>query len=132
MQDVIFEVNHRDKGLSSVLAGTTKLSEAIEPTQVGGLELLACGPKVLNPAEILNSKSFARLLEYLSERYDCVLVDSPPIGPVTDAEILGALCNITLLVLRAEKSTRKQSQRAKNVSNPTVLLRCCSVWAIRM
>ena len=114
MQNVIFELNHHDKGISSLLAGRTKLSEAIKPTQVKGLYLLTSGLKLSNPAEILNSKRFARLLEYLSERYDRVLIDSPPVGLVTDAEILGALCHITILVLSAEKSTQKESQRARD------------------
>ncbi len=114
MQHKIFEVNHHDKGLSSVLAGATTLEEAIQLTKVRSLELLMCGPEVPNPSEILNSDSFAKLLELLSNRYDRVIIDSPPVMPVTDAQILAAICNITLLVLRAEKSTRKTSQQARD------------------
>jgi len=114
MQHEIFEVNHQDKGLSTVLAGTTTLEEAIQLTEVRGLELLTCGHEVPNPSEILNSESFAKLLELLSNRYDRVIIDSPPVMPVTDAQILAAICNITLLVLRAEKSTRKTSQQARD------------------
>jgi succinoglycan biosynthesis transport protein ExoP len=114
MQYKIFEINHQDKGLSTVLAGTTTLEEAIQLTEVRGLELLMCGLEVPNPSEILNSESFAQLLELLSNRYDRVIVDAPPVMPVTDAQILAAICNITLLVLRAEKSTRKTSQQARD------------------
>jgi succinoglycan biosynthesis transport protein ExoP len=114
MQHKIFEVNHEDMGLSSTLAGTTTLEEAIRPTEVEGLELLPCGPDVPNPSEILNSDSFAGLLELLSNRYDRVIIDSPPVMPVTDAQILAAICDITLLVLRAEKSTRRVSQQARD------------------
>jgi len=114
MQHNIFEVNHQDMGLSSVLAGTTTLEEAIRPIEVKGLELLPCGPGVPNPSEILNSESFAKLLELLSNKYDRVIIDSPPVMPVTDAQILGAICDITLLVLRAEKATRKSSQQARD------------------
>jgi capsular exopolysaccharide synthesis family protein len=114
MQHKIFEINHQDKGLSTVLAGTTTLEEAIQLTEVRGLELLMCGLEVPNPSEILNSESFAQLLELLSNRYDRVIVDAPPVMPVTDAQILAAICNITLLVLRAEKSTRKTSQQARD------------------
>jgi len=113
-QHKIFEVNHQDKGLSSVLSGTTTLEEAIQLTKVRGLELLMCGPEVPNPSEILNSESFAKLLELLSNRYDRVIVDAPAVMPVTDARILAAICNTTLLVLRAEKSTRKTSQQARD------------------
>jgi len=114
MQHKIFEVNHQDKGLSSVLTGATTLEEAIRPTEVKGLELLPCGPDVPNPSEMLNSESFAKLLELLSNKYDRVIIDSPPVMPVTDAQILAATCDITLLVLRAEKSTRKTSQQARD------------------
>lgn len=114
MQHKIFEVNHEEIGLSSVLAGTMTLEEAIQPTEVKGLELLTCGPDVPNPSEILNSESFAKLLEDLSNTYDRVIIDSPPAMPVTDSQILAAVSDITLLVLRAEKSNRKISQQARD------------------
>jgi capsular exopolysaccharide synthesis family protein len=114
MQHTIFEIDG-DKGLSSVLAGTTTLEEAIHPTKVKGLEVLPCGPDVPNPSEILNSETFAKTLEHLStNKYDRIIIDSPPVMPVTDAQILAAICDITLLVLRAEKSTRKFSQQARD------------------
>ena len=114
MQHNIFGINHEHMGLSSVLAGATKLHEAIHSTEVKGLDLLTRGPDVPNPSEILNSNSFAKLLELLSSKYDRIIVDSPPVTPVTDAQIVAAICDITLLVLRAEKSTRKMSQQARD------------------
>jgi succinoglycan biosynthesis transport protein ExoP len=114
MQHNIFGINHERIGLSSVLAGVTKLREAIQSTEINGLELLSRGPEVPNPSEILNSNSFAKVLELLSSKYDRIIVDSPPVIPVTDAQIIAAICDITLLVLRAEKSTRKMSQQARD------------------
>jgi succinoglycan biosynthesis transport protein ExoP len=114
MQHVIFETNHQDKGLTSLLAGTTTLEESIQVTKIEGLELLPCGPYVPNPSEILNSKTFARTLEQLSNKYDRIIIDSPPVIPVTDAQILAAISDMILLVLRAEKSTRKVSQQARD------------------
>lgn len=113
-QHKIFEIDHEDKGLSSVLAGAMTLAEVTRPTGVKGLELLPCGHEVPNPSEILNSDSFAKLLELITSRYDRVIIDSPPVMPVTDAQILAAISDITLLVLRAEKSTRKISQQARD------------------
>jgi len=113
MQHNIFKLNSKDKGLSSVLVGTTTLKEAIEPTEVKGLDLLKCGPDLPNPSEMLNSRTFAKLLEFLSNKYDRIIIDSPPVMPVTDTQILAAICDITLVVLRAEKSTRKCSQQAR-------------------
>jgi capsular exopolysaccharide synthesis family protein len=100
--------------LGSVLACARTLQEAIQPTGIKGLEVLPCGPDVPYPSEMLNSEIFARTLEQLSKRYDRILVDSPPVMPVADSQILAAICNITLLVLRADKSTRKASQQARD------------------
>ena len=113
MQHKIFEID-REKGLSSVLAGTLTLAEAIQPSQADGLDILPCGPEVPNPSEILNSEAFTEILKDLSERYDRVIIDSPPVTPLADGQILGAICDITLLVLRAEKSTRNISQQARD------------------
>ncbi len=82
----------RSIGLSNVLAGNQTLDEAIRPTPVSGLDVLPCGPIPANPSEILNSQMFADVLAELSERYDHVLLDSPPVMPVTDARILAASC----------------------------------------
>ena len=113
MQHNIFEIDN-EKGLSSLLAENITLDEAIQPGPVQGLDLLLCGPEVPNPCEILNSDAFIETLKNLSERYDRVIVDSPPIRPVADSQILAAICDITLLVLRAEKSTRRLSQQARD------------------
>jgi capsular exopolysaccharide synthesis family protein len=115
MQHNIFEFEN-SKGLSSILAGTITLDEAIQAGPVEGLDVLSCGPEVPNPSEILNSDAFTEILKGdLTKRYDRIIVDSPPVGPVADSQILSAGCDITLLVLRAEKSTRKHSQQACDV-----------------
>jgi capsular exopolysaccharide synthesis family protein len=101
-------------GLSSVLAGRESLDHAIQRTGVEGLDILPCGPIPANPSEILNSREFTELVESLASRYDHILFDSPPVNLVTDARILGALCDATILVLRADKSTRKAGEHARN------------------
>lgn len=75
---------------------------------------MACGPDVPNPSELLNSDFFKDTLEKLTEKYDRIIIDSPPVGPVADSQILAAVCDITLLILRAEKSTRRQAQHARD------------------
>lgn len=112
-QHAIFGVRH-EAGLSSVLEGKATLDQAVQPTAVSGLEVLPCGPKPSNPSEMLNSPMFGELLEVLSERYDQVVIDSPPVMGIADARIIGAACDVTLLVLRAEKSTRRLSELARD------------------
>lgn len=112
MQNTIFELRQDEPGLSAVLAGKVKLAEAIRSAPVANLNVLPGGPNVTNPAEILNSPQFAKVLARLAEVYDRVIIDAPPVTVVTDAQILGALCDITILVVRANKSTKHTSKRA--------------------
>jgi capsular exopolysaccharide synthesis family protein len=112
MQNTIFQLNHEDLGLSSVLAECVGLAEAIKRTEIENLDVLTCGPHVSNPSELLNSKGFAAVLSRLAERYDRVLLDSPPVGPVTDAQILAGICHVTILVLNTEKSRRSAVSHA--------------------
>lgn len=113
MQYRIFGVDRKAKGLSLVLAGAMTPEEAIVHTDLENLDVLTCGPDVPNPAEMLNSDGFARLVNTLSFEYERILIDSPPVVAVTDAYILGALCHTTILVLRAEFSTRKVAAHAR-------------------
>jgi capsular exopolysaccharide synthesis family protein len=112
-QHAIFGVR-QEFGLSSVLDGKATLDQAVQPTAVSGLEILPCGPKPSNPSEMLNSPMFGELLEVLSERFDQVIIDSPPVMGIADARIIGAACDVTVLVLRAEKSTRRVSELARD------------------
>ncbi len=111
MQHRIFE-SRKEPGLSGIVAGQVTLEEAIRYSSIEGLDVLACGRDVPNPSEILNSEVFTDVISELSSRYDRIIIDAPPVMPVTDACILAAICDVTLLVLRAEQSTRKTSQQA--------------------
>jgi succinoglycan biosynthesis transport protein ExoP len=98
-------------GLSEVLSGRTTLDRAISRTPVEGLEVLPSGPIPRNPSEMLNSPAFAALIESLAERYQCILLDSPPVLSVTDARILGATADITLFVVRTGATSRKAADQ---------------------
>ena len=101
----VFGIPNRE-GVTSVLLGQTELDDAIKTTDVPNLFLLPSGPTPPNPAEICQSESFRGLLDDLSGRYDRVLLDSPPVGIVTDAVILSTLTDGTLLVARAGITSR--------------------------
>jgi capsular exopolysaccharide synthesis family protein len=111
-QQVIFGVNHDGRGLGDVLVGKLKLREVIQRTETKRLSLLLCGRNVRDPADRINSRWFAQLLQSLGKAYDRVLIDAPPVTVVSDAQILGAICDATILVLRADRSARRVSQRA--------------------
>jgi capsular exopolysaccharide synthesis family protein len=114
MQHNIFGfANEVEKGLSSILSGQITLDNAIRNCPTDGLFLLTSGPEIPNPSELLNSEAFSNLLKELTHRYDRIIIDSPPITSVADSQILAALCDITILVIRAEKTTRKTAEHAR-------------------
>ncbi len=115
MQHRAFAMNGHKIGLADVLNGTAALEQAIRHTVIPGLDVLASKEAVENPSELLSSSLFAGLLEGITRKYDRVLVDSPPIGIAADAQVLAALCDLTLLVLRADHSTRGITQHARDL-----------------
>lgn len=112
-QHAIFELD-RDMGANSVLECKATLREAISATSINTLHVLPCGPLPQNPSEILNGKRFEKMMQVLSSHYDKVVIDSPPVSAVADASILAASADICLLVLRAEKSTRRGAAQARD------------------
>jgi len=112
VQHRMFELKD-ESGLTAVLAGQESLSKAIRRTVVEGLDLLPAGPLPLNPSELLNGESFANILEELMQKYDHIILDCTPVVAVTDARILGAVCDLSLLVLRAGKTTRQGAELAR-------------------
>lgn len=101
-----------EEGLTSVLLETCELETAIKSTEVRGLDILPSGPLPPNPSELFHTQRFLKLVEMLSERYDRVLFDSPPINAVTDATILSKIVDGTILVIKASKTTKEAARRA--------------------
>ena len=95
----IFQVNP-ERGLSDVLAGTLRLSDTIKETAVDNLHYLPRGEIPNNPSELLMGSMFRKLAEKLSEAYDLVFFDTPPILAVTDASIIGPYCGTNMMVAR--------------------------------
>jgi len=113
-QQTIFNTNN-EKGISNIFAGNLSINQAIKHGPVDGLDVLTRGPEVPNPCELLNSEAFIGILRKLSEKYDRIIIDSAPVIAVADSQILSAISDVTILVLRAEKSTRRLSQQAMHL-----------------
>ncbi len=103
-----------DLGLAAVLADRRPFEEAIVANVEGTLDLIPCGKMPANPVELLNNGYFAEMLQTLGQRYDRIIIDSPPVMPVADARVIAAHGDATVLVLRAERSTRRLSLAARN------------------
>jgi capsular exopolysaccharide synthesis family protein len=100
-------------GLSSVLLDEKLLASALQATAVPGVTVLPCGPLPPNPAELLHTERFRQLVAELSRRFDRVIFDSPPIGAVTDAQILASEVDGVVLLAKAGKTTKEGVQRAR-------------------
>jgi capsular exopolysaccharide synthesis family protein len=107
----IFEIV-RPTGLSDVLLGKLPLDRALTRTAIERLEVLACGSVPGNPAELLNSGGFSRLIEQLNSRYQCIILDSPPVSNHADARILAASADLTVFVVRAGSTRRNGADHA--------------------
>lgn len=99
-------------GLSNVLMDYKLLEQAILPTKVPNLEVLAAGEIPPNPSELLGSKRMATLLEELRKVYHYIILDTPPVNMVTDAVVLAPMSDGVLFVVRARHSDRGSVQEA--------------------
>ncbi|HKM26775.1 MAG TPA: polysaccharide biosynthesis tyrosine autokinase [Thiopseudomonas sp.] len=91
-------------GLANLIAGTAKLEECIK--NVGGVDMLSAGAVPPNPLELLSSPRFSEVIEYLREKYDRVIIDSPPTQAVSDALVLGSLANALIYVVRSDSTAK--------------------------
>lgn len=96
-------------GLVDILTMERKLEDVWHEPMLK-LKLITAGPPPLNPAELLGSQRFAEFLKQVRQKFDYVLVDTPPVTVVTDSAIVGALGDGVLLVVDAQ-GTRKNSLR---------------------
>jgi capsular exopolysaccharide synthesis family protein len=100
-------------GLTTVLLGRCRLQEALQPVPgIHGLTILPTGERPSDPTGVLASLQLAWVLEQLSNMFDRVLVDSPPLLPVTDAVILSQAVDTTLLVVAAGQTRARDLRRA--------------------
>lgn len=97
-------------GLTSVLLGQAELGDLV--SHVEGVDVLPSGPIPPNPSELLGSNRMKALLADALKSYDAVLIDTPPLLPVTDAAALSKLVGGSLVVVDTEKATRNQLRHA--------------------
>jgi len=103
---------NREPGLTELLMGRSGLAESIRPSGLRGLDLIGPGSEPMNPSELLSSRRIDELLAQLKEEYTLIVLDTPPVVPISDAGILAAKCDGTLLVGGLESAPRKLSKDA--------------------
>ncbi|MFK7739605.1 MAG: CpsD/CapB family tyrosine-protein kinase [Planctomycetota bacterium] len=101
-----------EAGLTDVLLGRAPVERLLRPAGYRNMMLLGAGTKVENPAEVLGSSRLDELLQRLKENFQYVVIDTPPVLPSTDAGVLSAGADGSILVVRLERSNKKQSRDA--------------------
>ena len=94
------------RGLTDFLAGQEELNNVIKPTTISNLFVLNCGSTPPNPTELVGSKRMSETLAALKDRYDFILIDSPPVIPVSDAVILSTMVDGVVLVVRGDETKK--------------------------
>jgi capsular exopolysaccharide synthesis family protein len=93
-------------GMSQYLSGNASFEDIIVPTEIENLWFAPSGPVPPNPAELVGSPKMGEFIARARNEFDTVIIDTPPVGIVTDALLLGQLANVTLFVVRQRYTTR--------------------------
>ncbi|WP_044466389.1 polysaccharide biosynthesis tyrosine autokinase [Staphylococcus caprae] len=113
-QNYIFEEANYD-GLSNLIIGKSDYDKAIRSTRVPNLDLLTSGPIPPNPSELIDSDRFYEIYNELLRRYDFVLIDTPPVNTVTDAQVFLQYVKDAIIVIDAEKNNKYEVKKAKSL-----------------
>ncbi len=105
----------RTPGLTHVLNDALPYHMAVQPTAVPNLGLIAAGPEVMNPAELLATERLVTLIGELRLAYDMVIIDSSPLLVVTDPSIVAVTIDGLMLVVRAAVTRRLDAERCQDL-----------------
>ncbi|MBE0591031.1 MAG: CpsD/CapB family tyrosine-protein kinase, partial [Gemmatimonadales bacterium] len=105
----------RKPGLTDVLAGRLEAPAAIQATEYPGLHFLGGGTRLPGAPELLGSEAMVTLVAQLRQRYEVVIVDSPPLGAGVDAYALGTVTGAIVLVIRTGRTDRAEAEAKLDV-----------------
>lgn len=108
-----YGVDKETKGLSHYLSGQAKLEEIIYETNLANLDAIFTGTKAPNPAELLGSEKFGKMIAKCREEYDYIIIDCPPLGSVVDAVLVANVCDGSILVVESDYASAKVVQNVK-------------------
>lgn len=103
------------RGLSTAIVEGEPIEHYVIPTRVNNLSLLTAGPIPPNPSELIASERFKEIFEELKTQYDMIIIDTPPILTVTDAQLFAKLTNNAVLVIDASQNNRNEVMRGKEL-----------------
>ena len=108
-----FQVKQKTAGLSQYLSGQSGLQDIVYSTNFRDVDIIFAGPSAPNPSELLAQESFASLVHTMRGKYDYVLVDTPPVGSLTDAAVVARQCDGAILVVESDLVSRRVALKAK-------------------
>ena len=104
-------------GMTSVITGEATIDEAIQDIGLPNLHLISSGPQYANPAELLTTERFPSLLDSLRREYDFIILDTPPVLPVTDPVIISGYADVIYIPMRIRNGVQVNAQRAIEALN---------------
>lgn len=110
----LFEISN-EKGLSDYIVGEAKFDDVINCTEQEDLYLLTSGTRPPNPAELLASSRMKQFISMLKESFDYIILDTPPVMVVTDAQILAQYCDGCVLVVSSAEVDKQAAIKSKEL-----------------
>ncbi|GFR35679.1 CpsD/CapB family tyrosine-protein kinase [Thermobrachium celere] len=102
-------------GLSDILLGESSIEDATTNVELEHLYIITAGTKPPNPAELLSSQKMINFLNSIEEKYEYIIIDTPPVLMVTDAQILSKYADGTILVVASREAEKNGVKRAKEL-----------------
>jgi len=102
----------REPGMSDAISSEIELDKCIHNTAINNLSIVPGGMVPLNPSELLMNDKVTKVLNIFSEKFDYVIIDSPPVLAVTDAAIIGSMAGTTILVVRDGQSPLREIEQS--------------------
>ena len=113
-QQNIFDLTNHS-GLSNLIIGKVLQTDAIKETHIENLNVLTSGPVPPNPSELIASTNFHELFSKLSDEFDFILIDTPPVTTVTDAQLYAQNVRECILVIDGSKNEKNEVKKAKEL-----------------
>ncbi len=100
-------------GISNYILGHAEFGEVINSTNIDNFYFVTCGPKPPNPTELVGSLTFTEFLKTAEEKFEMIIIDTPPLGSVIDCAVIAAQTDGVIMVIEAKNVAYQQAQRVK-------------------
>ncbi len=110
-----FEEAKNAKGVSSILIGKATVKDCAQESSIEGLDFITAGPVPPNPSELILRNEFGEMIDFLRKNYEVVILDTPPVGLVTDGLLAMQKADLPIYVLKADFSKRSYIQNINRI-----------------